>query len=213
MKKEIYLFDFDGTLVDSMPTFLYAVKSALFDFGVETREDLLEIATPRGYTGTVRYYNSLGYNLDEETLVSRMYSYAFDEYKTRVPLKAGTKETLEALKARGASLNILTGSPHKMLDVSLERLGIAKLFDNALSCEDFNTTKADPKLYRMVADKIGADFSDVIFIDDNIAPIKVAKAEGMTVFGIYDPSSEEYKDEIRAVADRYIDSVTELLKG
>lgn len=120
-------------------------------------------------------------------------------------------KTLEALKSRGAGLNILTASPHFMLDPCLKRLGIYDIFNNVWSCDDFETSKADPKIYAMAAEKIGVPVGEVLFLDDNFNADKTAKEAGMKVCGVYDESSADCEDEIRSVADYYIRDFSELL--
>ena len=56
-----------------------------------------------------------------------------------IPVKKNVISTLEKLKEAGCDLNILTASPHAMLDVCLKRLGIYDLFTNVWSCDDFST--------------------------------------------------------------------------
>ena len=98
-----------------------------------------------------------------------------------------------------------------MLDPCLERLQIFDLFDNVWSCEDFGTTKSDPEIYRMAAQRMGVLVTEVIFLDDNFNADRVAKSAGMTVYGVFDASSAEYEPEMREIADRYILDFSELL--
>ena len=58
---------------------------------------------------------------------------------------------------------------------------------------------------------MGVGVEEVIFLDDNYNALLTAKRAGMQVCGVYDKSSDEYVDEIEAVADRYIYDFTELL--
>ena len=118
---------------------------------------------------------------------------------------------LKVLKEKGASLNILTASPHITLDACLKRLGLWELFDNVWSCDDFNTTKADPKIYVRAAEKMNTTVEDVLFLDDNLNADLTAKSAGMMVCGVYDQSSADYVDQMKAAADFYIYDFEELL--
>jgi beta-phosphoglucomutase-like phosphatase (HAD superfamily) len=86
------------------------------------------------------------------------------------------------------------------------------LFDNVWSCDDFDTTKADPDIYVRAAQRLGVSVEDVIFLDDNLNAIKTAKRAGMQVFGVYDASSADCATEMREVSHRYIQSFTELIE-
>ncbi len=143
-------------------------------------------------------------------MIALMNRYAYDEYAYRIPAKKNVIPVLRQMKESGADLNVLTASPHITLDPCLKRLGIYDLFTNVWSCEDFGTTKADPGIYTAAAAKIGLPVGDILFMDDNFNADKTAKAAGMKVCGVFDESSEEYTDEIKAVSDYYIYDFSEL---
>ena len=207
-----YLFDFDGTLVDSMPTYGSVMIKILDESGVKYPADIVKIITPLGFRGTAEYFRDvLGLPLPEGEALKKMLDYMIEAYTYRVPAKAGVIEALRGLKARGCSLNVLTASPHETLDPCLKRLGIFDIFDNVWSCNDFGTTKADPEIYRMAAEKIGVPVEEVIFLDDNINADKTAKTAGMTVIGVYDDTSRDYVEEMKSVCDGYVYKLTELL--
>lgn len=206
-----WLFDFDGTLVDSMPTYINAVMLRILDEnGISYGEDIVKIITPLGYRGTAEYYVQLGLQMSVEQIMAKMTEYAQHEYAHNVQAKPNVAEALRQLKARGDDLNVLTASPHSMLDPCLKRLGLYDLFRNVWSCDDFSTTKADPAIYRMAAEKMGVPVGEVWFLDDNLNADTTAKQAGMRVCGVYDESSKEYEGEMRAVADAYIYDFAEL---
>ena len=211
MKYKNYIFDFDGTLVDSMPTFAVVMLRILDENGIGYKEDIIKIITPLGYAGTAKYFIELGIKSTITELTAKMNEYARSEYENTVPAKETVIETLLELKRQGARLNVLTASPHVALDPCLKRLGIYDIFENVWSCDDFKTTKADPEIYKMAAERLGVSCEDVLFLDDNLNADKTAKAAGMKVCGVYDPSSEEYTEEIRAACDHYINKMNELL--
>ena len=207
-----FLFDFDGTLVDSMPTYISAMLRILDENNISYGSDIIKIITPLGVSGTAEYYiNTLRVNKTKEDLIDLMKNYMLDAYYNTIPAKENVIYVLKELKKRGASLNVLTASPHITLDACLKRLDIYDLFDNVWSCDDFNTTKANPEIYVMAAKRLNKSIDDVLFLDDNLNADKTAKTAGMKVCGVYDESSKEYTDEIKAVADYYIYNFSELL--
>ena len=205
-----YLFDFDGTLVDSMPTFISAMLRILDENNISYGPDIIKIITPLGLKGSAEYYIELGIQQTKEQLVATMEEYMKDGYFYHIPAKNNVIDVLKILKDRGDSINVLTASPHITLDACLKRLGIFDWFDNVWSCNDFSTTKADPEIYRMAAERMGKRVEDVLFLDDNYNADKTAKAAGMMVCGVYDESSKDYVDEIKSVSDHYIYDFAEL---
>ncbi len=211
MKKLTLLFDFDGTLVDSMPTYSNMMIRILDEYEVKYPDDIIKIITPLGFIGTADYFiEKLGLCETREMLISKMTEYAIEEYTYNIPAKEHVAETIKALKMDGASLNVLTASPHDTLDPCLKRLGLYDEFDNVWSCNDFATTKSDPEIYRMAAERIGVPVSEVVFLDDNVNADITAKNAGMTVIGVYDDSSREFEQEMRSVCDGYVRDFSEL---
>ena len=207
-----FLFDFDGTLVDSMPTYISAMLRILDENNISYSSDIMKIITPLGINGTAEYYiNILGVDKTKDELIDSMTNFMLEAYHNTIPAKENVISVLREPKKRGESLNILTASPHITLDACLKRLGIYDLFDNVWSCDDFNTTKANPEIYLMAAERLNKSVEAIWFFDDNLNADKTAKTAGMKVCGVYDDSSKDYTDEIKAVADYYIYDFSELL--
>ena len=206
-----YLFDFDGTLVDSMPTYVSAMLKILDDNHIPYGDDIVKIITPLGVNGAADYYiHQLGIPLSKDSLVSLMKKYMVDAYFYTIPAKENVPQVLLELKNRGANLNVLTASPHITLDACLKRLELWDLFDNVWSCDDFNTTKADPNIYINAAKRLGKSVEDVLFLDDNLNADTTAKEAGMVVCGVYDDSSKDDTEEMKQVSDYYIYDFSEL---
>ena len=207
-----YLFDFDGTLVDSMPTYISVMLSVLKENNIAYDQSIIKTVTPLGYNGTALYYKTLGVSSSVEEIVAKFNERALKEYRENIEAKKNVVTSLRELKKSGAGLNILTASPHSMLDPCLMRLGIFDLFDNVWSCDDFHTTKADPKIYKLVAERLCVNVEDILFLDDNLNALKTAKQAGMRVCAVYDDSSSEYAEQMKAISEKYIFDFSELLK-
>ena len=205
-----YLFDFDGTLVDSMPTYISAMLRILDENHIPYGEDIIKIITPLGVNGTAEYYLQLGVPLPKEQIIEKMKEYVLEGYFYTIQAKEYVIPVLQQLKADGASLNVLTASPHITLDACLKRLGMWELFDHVWSCDDFATTKADPEIYRLAAARLGMPVEKVLFLDDNLNADVTAKKAGMQVCGVYDPSSEDYIEQMKAATDFYIYDFSQL---
>ena len=209
---QYYLFDFDGTLVDSMPTFCTCMLRILDENHIAYPADITKTITPLGLNGTATYFiDVMGVKMDKIDLMKLMGDYLMDAYLHTIPAKEFVIEALKELKSRGASLNVLTASPHMTLDPCMKRLGMWELFDNVWSCDDFHTTKADPGIYTQVAEKLGAAVEQILFLDDNLNADLTAKKAGMPVCGVYDDSSKEYVEQMKQANDYYIYNFKELL--
>ena len=63
----------------------------------------------------------------------------------------------------------------------------------------------------MAAERLGVPTGEVIFVDDNVTAVKTARDAGAVAYGIYDDSSADYVEEMRATAVRYLKNFSELI--
>ena len=205
MRPEPYIFDFDGTLVDSMPTWGGKMLHVLDKNGVSYPEDIVRTLTPLGDLGSARYFQEhfhLNKGVDE--LLAEMDEFALPAYRDAIQAKKGVREALEALRAGGHSLSVLTASPHRMLDPCLQRLGLRTLFDHVWSCDDFGLTKAQVEIYAQAAARLGRPVGECVFLDDNLGALRTAKQAGMRVIGVQDDSSHPDEAAIRALVSQFV---------
>lgn len=205
-----FIFDMDGTLIDSMDAYGGAMVRFLDDNKIEYPSDIVKIITPLGFKGSAEYFKTLGAKKTINEMLTDFTEYMIEPYTKTIPEKEGVTETLLRLKKEGHSLNVLTASPHVTLDPCLKRLGLYDLFENVWSCDDFYMTKSEPEIYVEAAKRLGTTVSECIFIDDNVNAVKTAKKAGMHAWGIYDKSSADYIDEMKEISERYIYSFTEI---
>ena len=205
MGSKVHLFDFDGTLVDSMPVWGGEMLRMLDERQVRYPADIIKILTPLGYRGTAEYFsNELGIKEDIDGLIEEMHVRMKERYTKEVELKPTVKEYLTELSDKGERLAVLTASPHPTVDLCLEKCGVAGLFEQIWTCDDFGKIKTDPTIYTDAAERLGVGISDVRFYDDNLSALETARAAGAETVGVYDESSEKYKDEIKATVDFYV---------
>lgn len=213
MKHTAYIFDFDGTLVDSMPYWSAKMLNILEKNNIDYLADIIKKITPLGDLGTANYFKDvLGVKLSVEEMIHQMDDFALPRYREVIKLKAGVADYLQMLKKNNCSINVLTASPHKMLDVCLKRNGIFELFDNVWSCDDFATTKSDPQIYRDAVSKLGVKESETVFFDDNITAIETAASAGLFTVGVYDESGIEFSQQLKEISDVYINTFVGLDK-
>ena len=207
----IYLFDLDGTLVDSMPVYGVTMVRFLDECNIKYSDNIREIVTPLGYMGTAEYFKELGVAMSVEEIVAALKEEIKKEYENNIPAKKNVVSTLTALKNRGARLNVLSASPREFITCCLRRLGVLNLFENVWSSDDFNTKKTDPQIYKQAAQRLGVSTEEIIFLDDNYTALKTAKSAGMHVYAVYDETSKNREEDMRLLSEKYIKDFNELL--
>ncbi len=205
-----WLFDFDGTIVDSMKYCAKVIVEILDEYNVAYEKDIVNIVTPLGTQGILQYLIKIGLNLSPEEISLEFAKRLTPLYENTITEKRGVRRCLEKMKKCGYKLHILTASPHAWLDPCLKRMGLFPLFENVWSCDDFGKKKTDPEIYIAAAKKIGASVGEITFLDDNINAGRTAKLTGMRVVGVYDDSSKNDEKEIRKLANGYIYDFSEL---
>ncbi|GEM_PF-1895253 len=211
-KAKAFVFDFDGTLVDSMPYFVDVFKEFAIEHGVQPPEDFVKIITPLGYAGTAEYFaDELKIDFDKKEFIEKILELAYPKYLNEIPAKEGAKEFLEKLKAENAKIYLLTASPKKVFEPCLKRLGMYEFFDDAWCCEDFEDTNDNPEIYKKLAEKIGVSVEEIMFFDDNLLSLRGGRNAGCITVGVYDKCSEDFKEDIERENYKFITSFIDLM--
>ena len=212
MNNKIYVFDLDGTLVDSMPYFTKGILSIADEAGIEYGPDLIKILTPLGYVGGAKYYIE-HYGLDDtvDNIVKKIGDRLVYEYSNNVILKPGVGEYLRRIKAEGGRLFVLTASPHLVTDICLQRNGVYDLFEKVWSVEDFKLTKSDTRLFYRVSEAIGCQNNEIHYFDDSLVALANAKKSDYITYAVYDAQNDEEVATMKAEYNVYVRTFEDLL--
>ncbi len=213
MKDKVYIFDLDGTLIDSMPFAMEVVLSPLRKNGIVYPENIVDTLMPLGYKGIAKCYaEEMGVPMTADETYDYFMERLVKAYAEEISLKPTAKETVLALKEGGARVCVLTASPHTFIDPCLKRAGIFDLFEGVWSTEDFGLSKGDVRIYRTVAERLGVGVDALTMIDDCLGVIQAAKRAGAATVAVYEPYSASDEKELRAAADRCVRLLDEILE-
>ena len=207
-----YIFDIDGTLIDSMPTWWEVLPQYLQKRGISYPPDLMKRIIPLGLPGVAHYYKeNFALAETEEEILADIISTFKQKYAEDFLAKPQTRETLIALKEKGMKLCVLTAGAHVLFDACLKRLGLWELLDEKWSSDDFPVKKNQPEIYAMAAERLGLRVEECVMVDDSPGAIRPAREAGMKTAAIYDEYSAQHDKELRDIADRYIANLQDLL--
>ena len=208
---KIYVFDMDGTLIDSMSSFGRGMLSILEEDNIPYGDDMLNFITPLGYVNTAKYYQTLGVKGSVEDIVKRMQEKLVYEYTNNIKLKSGVSSYLKKLKSEGACLSVFTASPHIVTDVCLKVNGVYDLFDNVWTVDDIGLPKSEVACFEELARRLDCTVADINFFDDNMIAINTSHAAGCNTYAVYDSQTDEQIEEIKKTVGRFVRSFEELM--
>ena len=208
---KFYLCDFDGTLVDSMPAWAEKMFRILAEEGIAPPKDFIKTITPLGDVGIAEFFIELGSRHTKDELMQKMHDYSVDAYCNTIVLKDGVYDFVKRQDKSDTCLAVLTASPHVFLDPCLKRCGVFDDFDFLWTVDDFaDLRKNNTQIYVEAASRMGCSVEEIIFVDDNAIALKTAKKAGCKTVGVFDITSEDSAEEIKATVDKYVMSFKEL---
>ena len=197
-----YIFDLDGTLLDSMGVWEEIDVDFLKKRGITVPADyadaILSMSAAEAAAYTIQRF-ALGDTVDG--LIQEWNDMALYAYGNTVMMKPCAKEYLTTLHKRGVKLAIATSCPAKLCESALRNHGIYELFHVICSTDEAGYGKTRPDVFQLTAKKLGVPPGDCVVFEDILAAVKSAKSIGMTVYGVYDRSSEADWEQIKQIAD------------
>ncbi len=205
------IFDFDGTLMDSMPHWAGKMLHLLDSHGVTYPADVIRTITPLGDGGAAQYFiQELGLNMAPADIQAELDAYALPRYRDVILPKSGVVALLQQLRSAGVPVCILTASPQHMIRPCLARNGMTEFFDFAWCCDDLGMKKNNPAIYHKTCAQLGTAPARTLFFDDNLLAVTTAAQAGLAAIGVWDASSAGDEAAIRAVSSHFIKNWTDI---
>ncbi len=203
------VFDWDGTLVDTLPAILAANIEVLVEYGLPFDEARYRAV----YMPDWRLmYQRLGVpDVHLEAAGARWL--ALYEAAAPRPLR-GAARALRRLAKAGYLLGLVTAGHRATVEAQLEHLGLMSLLPVRICGDDPVPAKPDPQPLRLALERLGAGdrHADSIYVGDAPDDMRMARAVGARAIGIV--SALGTADDLRAAgADEVAASVAEWVDG
>jgi HAD superfamily hydrolase (TIGR01509 family) len=176
-KRQAFLFDLDGTLVDSVYQHVLAWREALESGGIHLA--VWRIHRQIGMSGGL-FVNALlretGHSVSKEEAerLQKVHGEAFRRYSSQVRPLPGAEELLSYLTKAGVPWAIATSGRIESASLSLRLLGLSD--DVPIITRDLvRHAKPDPDLFLAAAEKLGVDISDSVVVGDSIWDLLAAR--------------------------------------
>lgn len=175
-----YIFDCDGTLVDSMPLHYLAWMESLklHKAPFEFTEDVFY-----GYAGVreqdvVRILNQrYGTSIDPDSVAERK----MEIFHRSIPAVRPVQPVASLAKSRFGTLPmaVASGSEEPTVRACLDATGLLHLFDTIVTPRDVPRGKPAPDMFLLAARRMGVEPGDCLVFEDGNSGLEAAKAAGM----------------------------------
>lgn len=206
---EAVLFDFDGTLADSIPhiraSFRHASRAVL---GRELPDEVLLRNVGMPLAVQMRLLSD-----DEATaqrLLEEYRAYNHATHDAMVKAFPGADEVLSALKEAGARIGLVTSKSRQIAERGLSLLGMRDAFEVVVTADDVSAHKPDPAPVLHALRALGVPPRRAAYVGDSPADIASAKAAGvLAVAATWGVASRDRL--LEAQPDVIVDSLAEVL--
>lgn len=175
-----FIFDCDGTLVDSMPLHYDAwVESlSLHDAPFDFSEEVFYAYAGVREQDVVRILNEQhGTSIDPDSVAHRK-SEIF--HRTIPQVKRVEPVARVAMQRHGTlPMAVASGSEEPTVRACLESTGLLHLFETIVTPKDVNRGKPAPDMFLLAAERLGVEPRDCLVFEDGNSGLEAAKAAGM----------------------------------
>lgn len=204
------IFDFDGTLFDSMFIWEQAGEMYLRAVGKTPEEDLKSALKPMSLRQSAEYLKErYALPMSAAEIMDGINRTVEEFYFHTVLPKPGAPELLAELSRRGVRMCIATATDRYQAEAALERCGLRRYFSEIFTCTEIGSGKDDPLIFRRAMEHLGTDRESTLVFEDAWHAICTAKGDGFMVAAVYDPH-EDMQSSIRNIADVYLTDFSDL---
>lgn len=179
-----YIFDVEGTLVDSVQQNLLSLQVCLADFGISIPYELLQLYSGLDGDQTLQLV-APDLNAPERQVVleaqGRMYE---AKYLGSVKAFTGVRDVFGALREGGGRIALATDCKGPELSHYRSLLNVDDLID-AMACgDDVEHGKPDPRLIGLALGKLGISAGQAVMIGDTPYDAEAASGAGTAAAGL-----------------------------
>ena len=194
-----FIFDCDGTLVNSTPVWAYAQPELLRRHGIDvTIDDFAQFEHLSLEDECQAYHDTWGIGENGEELYRELSDILIDGY-SKVPPREGLLAFLEQAKLAGIAMCVATSTPAELVQSALAGAGLDAYME-------FITTTGEAGRSK----RHGHQFERAWVFEDAVFGLKSSGTAGFKRVGIYDPHGRMERDDVRFNCDIFIDSYEDL---
>jgi phosphoglycolate phosphatase-like HAD superfamily hydrolase len=183
MKLPVFLFDLDGTIIDSIDFALENDNTILRKYGLPeiTRKKYLEIIDPDFKVIAKR----LGLTKEKQFQeILDGWDSGIENGHSFLKIYDGIDKVIRKLSERGYKLAIITRNNRNTTLNHLKRFKLENCFQCLITCDDVKSMKPHEEQFLYAANALGVDIKDVVFVEDMYQSIITANKLGMKTIAV-----------------------------
>lgn len=180
-----YIFDLDGTLVDTAPDLLAALNRVLAEAGrAPVAPETLRHMVGFGSRSLIsQAFSATGAALSEHELPPLVDAY-IAHYRSNIAAESrpfpGVEDTLERL-SHEARLGVLTNKHQELADLLMPAVKLERYFGAIHGAGRMSFAKPDARVFHHVIDELGGAGAGAVMIGDSATDVATARAAGVPV--------------------------------
>lgn len=178
------LFDWDGTLANSLELWIRTFQKVFGEIGIEASE--MELRQAFFQTSSI----TKSFGGEQTTLIEGKLNFELEKWMGEIRLNDGVFDTLENIKSKDKKLGLVTTTHRFVVEKALKANQIYDFFDLVLGYEDVINHKPEPEIVFKAMDKIGGNKDEYLIIGDSSNDILAGQRAGIKT-GFYFPKQNQ----------------------
>ena len=180
-----YLFDMDGTLVDSEKLKGEALAKVCVSVGGSASlNDYKQVMGGSWETVRTHFYKISKITIPHKEFDQIFRSMYQELISSKVEVTNGAKELLSLLKSKNKKIGIVTSATKWMAEEILNNINLSQTFDVLITKENVLKHKPDPEAYLLALKQLNTSAEDTLIFEDSSVGIEAGKRAGCNVIGI-----------------------------
>lgn len=202
MEFKAAIFDFDGTLADSMWMWKKLAVSWAKKYGMVADDAFVNKIMYSTFEESVEYFID-NYNIDLNKSLKSWTVKALFMYLFKVREVKGAKKYLERIKKSGRKIAVASNCSPGLCRIMLRKMGIYKYIDADVYSFRTGKGKNEPDIYLKAAELLAVKPEECMVYEDSPVAIEGVRRANMKLTGIYVPGSS-YNEFLKEKADMFI---------
>ena len=204
------IFDMDGVLIDSEPSWQEAEIRILGDLGVPLNPTNVTTTTGWRIDRVVEHWRQrYPFPGDTAEIAHAITSEVARVVRQQGRGLPGAATLVSECRRQDLKVGLATSSSPTLIDAVLARLSLGKQFQAIASASEVPEGKPHPAVYRLCAQRLGLPPHKCLAIEDSLPGIRSAIAAGMTCIAVQEPRTTQ-GDALTAGAHRWVESLEQI---